>query len=293
MSRFKYEDWLAHFNPNHDPSTGRFAKSGIGRAIERHRLNKTKSDDYKRSRELSKRNPKSLTNEELRYVAERRELEKKATGHDPVKDAAKAEMARFAVKTIASAAVITAAAVGAHYLIKKNGITLDKITSKVLKGAGNVTATITKETAAAATKAVKDAMPTVKDTAESVAKSATKIAGDALDAVGTAGNKALGTAANAVAEGAKAATKTVAEGAKTAAKSATKAAGDALDTVGTAGNKALGTAAKTVKGGVTKAIDAGSKTKVIGALADATTKVEDISQQAVEKGKELLKKIGL
>lgn len=282
MSGFKYEDWLAHFNPNHDPSNGQFAKSGIGRAIERHRLNKTKSDDYKRYQELSKRNTKSLTNEELRYVAERRELEKKARGDDPVKDAAKAEMARFAVKTIASAAVIAAAAVGTSYLIKKNGITLDKVTSKVLKGAGNVTATIAKETAAAATKAVKDAMPTVKDTAKSAAKSAEKAVGDALDAVGTAGNKALGTAK-----------KAVTEGAKSAAKSATKAAGDALDTVGTAGNKAIGTAAKTVKGGVTKAIDAGSKTKVIGALADATTKVEDVGQQAVEKGKELLKKFGL
>lgn len=30
MSEFNYEDWLAHFNPNHDPRNGQFTKNVVG-----------------------------------------------------------------------------------------------------------------------------------------------------------------------------------------------------------------------------------------------------------------------
>lgn len=47
----KYEDWLAHFNPNHDPKNGRFSSSKFGTA----RLgNKIKKNYYKTYRETEK-----------------------------------------------------------------------------------------------------------------------------------------------------------------------------------------------------------------------------------------------
>ena len=256
---------LAHFNPNHD-KLGRFSKSGLGRAIERHKQNQVRTDDYSRYAELKKRDPRSLTNEELEYVTKRQELEKKARGKTPAREAAEAEMARFAVKTIGSAAVIAAAAIGANYLRKKYDITLEKVAEKAVSGATKFTGTVAKETASAVAEAVKKSLPTMKD-------------------------------------GAKEATKTVG-----------KAAVDTLAKVGDAEIKAI----EKVKATADKVIDAGSKTKTVGAavkvidtvestgkkvgkvgrgagnvVLDGMVKVGDAEIKAVEAGKAILKKFGL
>lgn len=67
-----YQDWLAHFNPNHDPRNGQFAKDDSGSSSSDPSENK--SDDYLRYKELRKRNVKTLTNEELKFIKDRNEL---------------------------------------------------------------------------------------------------------------------------------------------------------------------------------------------------------------------------
>lgn len=272
MSMRTYEELLAahtelaHFNPNHDPSNGRFASSKLGRAIARHKQNKTRSDDYLRYKELSKRNPKSLTNEELEYVAKRKETEKKAKGKSPAREAAEAELARFAVKTVASAAVIAAAAVGANYLRKKYDITLEKVAKKAVSGAAKFTGAVAKETANAVTEAVKKSMPTVKETAKEASKTVGKAAVDTLAKVGEAEIKAVGKAKAA-------ADKFIDAGAKTAP---IKVAADAMD------------AAEKVAKKVTPVGKGAGK-----AALDAMAKVGDAEIKAVEAGKAILKKFGL
>ncbi|MBO7450667.1 MAG: hypothetical protein J6U54_09885 [Clostridiales bacterium] len=264
------ESELTHFNPNHDPRNGQFAKSGLGRAIERHRQNKTRTDDYERYKELSKRNPKSLTNEELDFMVKRKELEKKAKGKSPAREAAEAEMARFAVKTIGTAVVLTSAAVGANYLRKKYDITLDKVAAKAVSGAGKFTSTVAKETASAVTKAVKDSMPTVKETAKEASKAVGKTAVDALAAVGNAEIKAANTAK--------------------------KAAGDAVSKIIDAGSKTK--TIKTMSDALSTAENAGRKvssaTKSAGKSAlDAMAAVGDVELKAIDAGKQMLKKFGI
>ena len=263
-------NYLEHFNPNHDPRNGQFAKSGLGRAIERHKQNKIRTDDYQRYAELSKRNPKSLTNEELEYMVKRKELEKKARGKTPAQEAAEAELARFAVKTVASAAVITAAAVGANYLRKKYDITLEKVATKAVSGAGKFTATVAKETASAVTKAVKDSMPTVKDTAKEAGKAVGKTAVDALAKVGEAEIKAASTAKKAAGE---AVSKFIDAGSKT---KAIKTMSDAVGVAESAGKKV------------------GTVTKGAGKTAlDAMAAVGDAELKAIDAGKQILKKFGI
>ena len=271
MSMRTYEELLAvqtelaHFNPNHD-KLGRFAKSGLGRAIERHKQNKIRTDDYSRYAELRKRDPRSLTNEELEYVTRRKELEKKARGKSPAREAAEAEMARFAVKTIGSAAVIAAAAVGANYLRKKYDITLEKVAEKAVSGAAKFTGTIAKETASAVTEAVKKSLPTMKDGAKEATKTVGKAAVDTLAKVGDAEIKAVDKVKAA-------ADKFIDAGAKT---KPIKAAADAIDAAEKAGKK-VGTVGK----GAGKA------------ALDAMAKVGDAEIKAVEAGKAILKKFGL
>lgn len=256
---------LAHFNPNHDPSNGQFASSKLGRAITRHKQNKTRTDDYLRYKELSKRNPKSLTNEELAFVANRKEIEKKAKGKSPAREAAEAEMARFAVKTIASAAVITAAAVGANYLRKKYNITLEKVAEKAVSGAAKFTGAVAKETANAVTEAIKKSMPTVKETAKEVSKSVGKAAADTLTKVGDAEIKVVDKVKGA-------ADKVIDAGAKT---KPIKVAVDAIDTV----EKVAKKVAPVGKG-------AGK------AVLDGMAKVGEAEVAAVEAGKAIMKKFG-
>ena len=264
------ENYLEHFNPNHDPKNGQFAKSGLGRVIERHKQNKTRTEDYERYKELSKRNPKSLTNEELEYMVKRKELEKKAKGKTPAQEAAEAELARFAVKTVASAAVITAAAVGANYMRKKYDITLEKVASKAVSGAGKFTATVAKETASAVTKAVKDSMPTVKDTAKEAGKAVGKSAVDALAKVGEAEIKAANTAKKAAGE---TVSKLIDAGSKT---KAIKTMSDAVGVAESAGKKV------------------GSVTKGAGKTAlDAMAAVGDAELKAINAGKQIMKKFGI
>ena len=272
MSMRTYEELLAvqtelaHFNPNHDPSNGQFASSKLGRAIARHKQNKTRPDEYTRYEELSKRNPKSLTNEELEYVAKRKELEKRAKGKTPAREAAEAEMARFAVKAVASAAVVAAAAVGANYLRKKYDITLDKVAKKAVTGVTKFTGAVAKETANAVTDAVKKSMPTVKDTAKEASKTVGKAAVDTLAKVGDAEIKAAGKVKAA-------ADKFIDAGAKTAP---IKVAADAMDTA----EKVAKKVAPVGKG-------AGK------AVLDGMAKVGDAEIKAVEAGKAILKKFGL
>lgn len=256
---------LAHFNPNHD-KLGRFAKSGLGRAIERHNQNKVRTDDYSRYDELRKRDPRSLTNEELEYVTKRRDLEKKARGKTPAREAAEAEMARFAVKTIGSAAVIAAAAIGANYLRKKYDITLEKVAEKAVSGAAKFTGTVAKETASAVTEAVKKSLPTVKDTAKEASKTVGKAAVDALAKVGDTEIKAVDKVKAA-------ADKVIDAGAKT---KTVGAAAKAIDAVEATGRK------------VGKAGQGAGKVAL-----DAMTKVGDAEIKAVEAGKAILKKFGL
>lgn len=256
---------LAHFNPNHDPSNGRFASSKLGRAIARHKQNKTRTDDYLRYKELSKRNPKSLTNEELEYVAKRKETEKKAKGKSPAREAAEAELARFAVKTVASAAVIAAAAVGANYLRKKYDITLEKVAEKAVSGAAKFTGTVAKETANAVTEAVKKSMPTVKETAKEASKSVGKVAVDTLAKVGDAEIKAVDKVKGA-------ADKFIDAGSKT---KPIKVAADAMDTAEKVAKKVA-----PVSRGAGKAV------------LDGMAKVGDAEIAAVEAGKAIMKKFG-
>lgn len=261
---------LAHFNPNHDPSTGRFAKSGLGRAIARHKQNKIRTDDYTRYAELSKRDPRSLTNEELSFLVNRRELEKKAKGKTPAREAAEAELARFAVKTIATAAVLTATAVGANYLRKKYGITCDKIAKKVVSGAGKFTSTIAKETATSVTKAVKDSLPTIKDTSKTVSKAVGKTAVDTLANIGDAELKAIDKAKTTVSS-------TVGKAIDTGSKTKTiKVMSDAVGVAEKAG-KTVGNTGKTVGKSV----------------LDGMAAVGDVELKAIESGKRFLKRFGL
>lgn len=261
---------LAHFNPNHDPNTGRFVKSGFGRALARHKQNKIRTDDYQRYAELSKRNPKSLTNEELEFMVNRRELEKKAKGKTPAKEAAEAELARFAVKTIGTAAVLAATAFGVNYLRKKYGITLDKIAEKAVKGAGKFTSTVAKETATAVTKAVKDSMPTIKETAKEASKAAGKQAINTLADIGDVEIKAANAAKKAVSE---TASKLIDAGSKT---KTIKTMSDAVGVVEKASKRV---------GGATKGA---GKT-----VLDGMAKVGDVEIQAIEAGKKILGKLGL
>lgn len=261
---------LAHFNPNHDPSTGRFAKSGLGQALARHKQNKIRPDDYQRYAELSKRNPKSLTNEELEFMVNRRELEKKAKGKTPAKEAAEAELARFAVKTIGTAAVIAATAFGLNYLRKRYGITLDKVAEKAVKGAGKFTSTVAKETASAVTKAVKESMPTVKETAKEASKVVGKQAMNTIADIGDAEIKA----------------------AQTVKKAATEAVTRAID----AGSKTQ--TIKVMSDAVSAAEQAGKKAGAVGkgagkAVIDGMAKVGDVELQAIEAGKRILSRFGL
>ena len=257
---------LAHFNPNHDPKNGRFAKSKLGQALARHKQNKIRTDDYKRYTELKKRDPRSLTNEELEYMVKRKELEKKAKGKTPAREAAEAEMARFAVKTIGTAAVLGAAALGANYLRKKYDITLDKVAAKAVQGAGKFTSTVAKETASAVTKAVKDSMPTIKDTTKEISKSVGKSAVDTLAKVGDAEIKAVDKVKAA-------ADKVIDAGSKT---KTVGAAVKAINTAESAGRQ------------VSKAGKSAGKT-----VLDGMAKVGDAEIKAVEAGKAILKKFGL
>ena len=51
MSNFKYEDWLEHFNPNHDPNNGQFSKkSGFFSS-----LKKAKAEKKAIQKEVSKK----------------------------------------------------------------------------------------------------------------------------------------------------------------------------------------------------------------------------------------------
>lgn len=251
---------LAHFNPNHDPRNGQFAKSGLGRAIERHKQNKIRTDDYSRYAELRKRDPRSLTNEELEYVTKRRDLEKKARGKTPAREAAEAEMARFAVKTIGSAAV------GANYLRKKYDITLEKVAEKAVSGATKFTGAVAKETASAVTEAVKKSLPTMKDGAKEATKTVGKAAVDTLAKVGDAEIKAVDKVKAA-------ADKVIDAGSKT---KTVGAAVKAINTVESTGKKV---------GKVT--LGAGN------AVLDGMAKVGDAEIKAVEAGKAILKKFGL
>lgn len=55
MSDFSYEDWLAHFNPNHDPSTGQFSsKSGLGVRLLEKKIRKTEKRVQKRDSEIER-----------------------------------------------------------------------------------------------------------------------------------------------------------------------------------------------------------------------------------------------
>lgn len=263
-------DTLTHFNPNHDPTNGQFAKSSLGRAIQRHKQNKTRTEDYNRYAELSKRNPKSLTNDELEYVVKRKELEKKAKGKTPAREAAEAEFARFAVKTIGTAAVTTAAVVGANYLRKKYDITLDKVAEKAVKGAAKFTGTVAKETASAVTKAVKDSLPTVKDTTKEVAKTVGSKAVDKLADIGDAEIKAANKAKTVVTD---AVNKAIDAGSKT---KAIKTMSDAVSVAEKAG-KTVSTAGK----GAGKA------------ALDAMAAVGDAELKAIDAGKRIMKKLGL
>lgn len=263
-------------------------KSGLGRAIERHKQNKIRTDDYSRYAELRKRDPRSLTNEELEYVTRRKELEKKARGKTPAREAAEAEMARFAVKTIGSAAVIAAAAVGANYLRKKYDITLEKVAEKAVSGATKFTGAVAKETASAVSDVVKKSLPTIKDTAKEATKSVGKTTIDTLAKVGDAELKAIDKVKVA-------ADKVIDAGSKTAPIGAAVKAIDAVESTGKKISRASVEAGRKIsRASATTGQNVSKGGRNVGKAAiDTLAKVGDAELKAIEAGKTILKKFGL
>ena len=130
------------------------------------------SDDYEEVKELSKKKTKDLSNEELRKIAERKQLEKAIKGGD---EETKRILIQSGAKLLGTAAVITAAAVGSKYIANH----LPEIAGNIAKGVTKASVNVTKEVAGGAA-----------DLAKSAVTTAAKAGGEAVKVAAKAGHEA-------------------------------------------------------------------------------------------------------
>ena len=133
------------------------------------------SDDNIAYNKLKAKRTKDLSNDELRQLIERRDLELqyenlnskyKDQGQNYVKKA----MVDSGAKFLANAATIAAVAVGARYLAKKYNINAETVTKGILKTAGTIAETTAKTTGKAAATAGKEIVKSVSATGKDIAK---------------------------------------------------------------------------------------------------------------------------
>lgn len=128
------------------------------------------SDDYEEVKELSKKKTKDLSNEELRKIAERKQLEKAIKGGD---EETKRILIQSGAKLLGTAAVITAAAVGSKYIANH----LPEIAGNIAKGVTKASVNVTKEVASGAADIAKSAVSTAAKAGHEVRKNVAKSAG--------------------------------------------------------------------------------------------------------------------
>ena len=128
------------------------------------------SEDYNRSYDLKKKNVKSLSNEELKFLVERKELEQKYL--DKGNNEAKKIIANATAKFAVNAATVGAIYLGAKYLKKKYNLNVETITKGVVDTAGKVAATAGKEVAKGGVGVAKVAGEAVANKAHDVRKAA-------------------------------------------------------------------------------------------------------------------------
>lgn len=119
------------------------------------------SDDYQKVQRLSKKKTKELSNDELRQIAERKELEKKVKGGN---EEVNRILLESGLKTLRTAMVVGAAAVGGKYVMNH----LPEISGKIAKTVAQSTVNASKETLKVGGEAAKDAAKSLAKAADNV-----------------------------------------------------------------------------------------------------------------------------
>lgn len=150
------------------------------------------SDDYNEYKQLKKKKVSSLSNEELKKVTDRMELEKKykeykSKGSEFISE----QFAKSLGKNLANALSITLVAAGGMYLAKKYNINAKTITRKIVETAGDITSTAAKEAAKGVSNVAKTAAASATTAARTAASSAATAARRGADNAGRSYVKAV------------------------------------------------------------------------------------------------------
>ena len=102
------------------------------------------SEDYQRVKELEKRDTKTLSNDELRQIAERRQLEKQIKKGDVE---TQRMLIQYGTKVLTTAVVATAAVVGAKYVANNLPNMAKSLARSTAEASMNITKTAAKKAA--------------------------------------------------------------------------------------------------------------------------------------------------
>jgi hypothetical protein len=134
---------------------------------EKHVKKNRGSDDYQEVQELRKKKTKDLSNEELKKIAERVQLEKAIKKGD---EETKRILIQSGAKLLGTAAVVGAVAIGGKYVVKH----LPDIAGQVAKAGTQATVNVTKEVAKGGAELAKSAAKTAAKATHEARKSAAK-----------------------------------------------------------------------------------------------------------------------